>query len=115
MRPGKIALLVLGALSALIGFGLTGGGGILLWAHATQRDAGGYYQSSTERFETPTHALTSEHIDLRADLRDGDWAAFDDIGTARSSLGQLPRRRSSSASPGTQTSSGSCPPARTTS
>ena len=83
MRPGKIVLLVVGILAALVSLGLALGGGALVWAHATQRDAAGYYKTSTERLETPTYALTSERIDLGADVAQHDWTPFDNIGTAR--------------------------------
>ncbi len=82
MRPGKVVLLVLGGLSAFVGLVVAGGGGTVVWVHATQRDGTGYYTTPTHRFETPTYALTSEHLDLGADVR-GEWALLDDIGTAR--------------------------------
>ena len=83
MRPHKVVLLVLGSLAALLGLALTAAGGVLVGIHATQRDADGYYTSSTERFETPTYALTSEDIQLGADPEGRDWGPLRDIGTAR--------------------------------
>jgi hypothetical protein len=41
MRPGKIALLVMGVLIGLVGLGLASGSGALLLLGATQRDAAG--------------------------------------------------------------------------
>lgn len=91
MRPYKVVLLVLGSIAALLGLALTAAGGVLVGIHATQRDAGGYYTTSTERFETPTYALTSEDIQLHVDADGRDWGPLGDIGTARiearSSLG----------------------------
>ena len=52
MSGGRIALLVVGSLLALIGLGAAAGGGVLLWAHETQRDADGYFTTSTERLRS---------------------------------------------------------------
>ena len=65
MRPAKVVSLVLGSLAALLALGLAIGGVALLSLHATQRDDG-FYTTSSERFETPTYALTSEQVDLGA-------------------------------------------------
>lgn len=82
MRPGKIVLAVFGALTALVALGLAIAGGALTWIHTTERDDDGYYMTSTERFETPTYALTSGHIDLGADVWGSDWEPLGDV-TAR--------------------------------
>ena len=68
MRPGKIVLLVLGAITALVALGLVIAGGALTWIHTAERDDAGYYTTPTERFETPTYALRSGHVDLGADV-----------------------------------------------
>jgi len=60
MRPAKIALIVVGALVALAGFGFTAAGATLVWAHATLRDATEFYTTTTQRFQTDTYALTSQ-------------------------------------------------------
>jgi hypothetical protein len=83
MRPQKVVVLVIGSIAALIGLALTAAGGVLVGIHATQRDDGGYYTSSTERFETPTYALTSEDIQLHVDADGRDWAPLRNIGTVR--------------------------------
>lgn len=83
MRPHKVVLLVLGSIGALLGLALTAAGGVLVGIHATQRDGDGYYTTSTERFETPTYALTSEDIQLHVDADGRDWGPLGDIGTAR--------------------------------
>jgi hypothetical protein len=59
MRTTRIVALVAGALAALLALGLLAGGGVLLWAHATQRDGDGYYTA-------PTGALRD--ADLRGDV-----------------------------------------------
>lgn len=71
MRPGRIAALIFGVIIALIAFGLVAGGGVLTWAHATQRDAEGFLTSPNYRLETPRYALSSEAVDIAA--LPGDW------------------------------------------
>ncbi len=82
MSAGRIVLLVVGSLLALIGLGLAAGGGTIVWANETQRDADGYFTTSTERFSTTTYALTSDQVDLGAEH--ARWA---------SDLGDLARVR----------------------
>jgi len=82
MSGGRIALVILGALAALVGFGLLMAGAVAGWAHSTQRDDDGFYRSGAHRLETTTHAITSDRIDLGAGVEEGDWVPFDDIGTA---------------------------------
>ena len=80
-RAARIALLVTGALSALIAVGLLAGSGLALLADS-QKDADGYHSTGTERFATETHALASDNLDV--DL-DGAESILDDgaLGTAR--------------------------------
>jgi hypothetical protein len=66
MTGGKIALLVTGVVLAFIGFALAAGGGAMLWAHSTQRDAEGYVTSPRYQFQTEGYALTAEQIHLGA-------------------------------------------------
>jgi hypothetical protein len=65
-RPaaGRIALTVIGGALVVLSLVLGAVGGILLWAHTTQRDADGFFTSDAERLETVTYAITSEEIDL---------------------------------------------------
>ena len=79
---GAIVLIVVGALLALAGLGVGAGGGLLTWAHATQRDSQGFYTTPTERLETTTYAITSDAVDLG---RAGDDTPFDlgDLATFR--------------------------------
>ena len=69
---GSIVLTVVGALLVVIALVLGAVGGVLVWAHATQRDADGYFTSDTGRIETLSHAITSEEIDLGARPGAGD-------------------------------------------
>lgn len=61
---GRITALVAGVLLALVSVGLLGGGGTVLWADTTQRDAAGYLTTSAHEFATAGSALASERIDL---------------------------------------------------
>lgn len=76
MKPARIISLVIGSLLVLVGFGLLAGGGVLFWALGTQRDDAGYFTTSTQRFTTDSHALTSDKIDLGDPGPNafGDWA-----------------------------------------
>jgi hypothetical protein len=42
VSAGRIALLVTGCIVALLSLALLAGGGVLVWAHTTQRDDDGY-------------------------------------------------------------------------
>ncbi len=64
MRPAKIVAIVVGAILVLIGLALLAPGGFLLWAHGTQRDADGFYESSTRVLATDGYALATLDVDL---------------------------------------------------
>ena len=81
MRPGKIALAVVGALVALIAVGLIAGGGGLLWAYGTQRNADGFFTSPTATLSTDGYGLASTEIDLGS--RPGDWFPSGRLATVR--------------------------------
>jgi hypothetical protein len=78
MSGSRIALLIIGVLLALVGFGSAVGGAGMLWADSTQRGPDGYLESPTWSLETGDHAVTTEHIDLGAPTRD-DWLWFRDF------------------------------------
>jgi hypothetical protein len=71
MRPGKIVLLVVGVILALVAFGFLVGGGSLVWAYSTQRDAAGYFTTDAETLASRSYAVTSQSIELGA--KPGDW------------------------------------------
>ncbi|WP_217922104.1 DUF4389 domain-containing protein [Miltoncostaea oceani] len=73
MSGGRIVLLVVGSLLALIGLGAAAGGGALLWAHETQRDADGYFTTDTGRLASTGYAIVSDEIDLGAEWDDTSW------------------------------------------
>ena len=82
MRPGKLVLVIAGALIALLGGAFALGGGALLLAHTTQRDAAGFYTTSAERFFTPNYALTS-NVDLGQKPGEHDWDPLHHLATVR--------------------------------
>ena len=79
---GSVLLIVVGALLSLVAFGVAAAGGAFLWAHGTQRDAGGYYTTPTEQFETTSYAITSDAIDLGSAGRE-DPQSLGDLATVR--------------------------------
>jgi len=66
MSAGRVVLIVLGGIGVLVGLALLAGGGFLLWADRTQREDG-YLTTPTERFATPTYALTRTRLEADAD------------------------------------------------
>ncbi|MBN1321919.1 MAG: hypothetical protein JXA87_13900 [Thermoleophilia bacterium] len=64
MRPLKIVSIVVGAILVLIGLGLIVPGGLLLWAHGTQRDDSGFFESSSRVMSTNGYAIATPDIDL---------------------------------------------------
>lgn len=63
MRPGRIVMLVLGTLSALLGLGLLAGSGAVGWANYQQRD-NGFFTTPVQRFAANSYALTSPRLDV---------------------------------------------------
>src|SRR6266540_1502017 len=63
VSAGRVTLIVLGSIGVLFGLALMAGGGFLLWADRTQRDDG-YLTTASERFATPTYALTRTRLEL---------------------------------------------------
>jgi len=75
---GRVLLLVLGALAALIGAAILVGGAAMLWVDQTKRDDTGYLNTSTEQFVTRSYALTSDPFDIQ--LGDGrSWFVDEDV------------------------------------
>jgi hypothetical protein len=83
MRAGKVILVVVGSLLTLVGLGVTAGGGTLIWAHATQRDAGGFFNTPSDLLATPTYALTAS-VDFGTHASQADvWVPVHPAGTVR--------------------------------
>jgi hypothetical protein len=75
-------MVVIGSLLVLVSLALLAVGGVMTWAHATQRDDDGFFATGDHRFETLTHAITSDQIDLGTD-RGGRWSDIGDLATVR--------------------------------
>jgi hypothetical protein len=74
VSAGRVILIVLGAIGVLFGLAVLAGGGFLLWADRTQREDG-YLTTPTERFSTPTYALTRTRLDV--ETNGADWVLND--------------------------------------
>ena len=70
MSAGRVILIILGSIGVLFGLALLAGGGFLLWADRTQRDDG-YLTTPTERYVTPTYALTRSRLEV--DTEGAKW------------------------------------------
>src|SRR5271166_2099506 len=64
---GRIAMIVVGSLLALIALGVIAGGAYGLWLHTTQR-SDGYVMTSSERFATGGYALATRTLDISSDV-----------------------------------------------
>ena len=72
MKVGRIVMIVVGSLLALIGFALLAGGTAGLIAYATQR-TDGFFQTGEVRLASPTYAITSDRVDLESEPGEADW------------------------------------------
>ncbi len=81
MSPGKIVMVVIGVVLALLSFALVVGGATLLWAYGTQRDADGFFTTRTYELSTEWHAITTEDLEFGADP--GDWWPSNDVATLK--------------------------------
>ena len=75
MSAGRVVLIVLGSIGVLFGLAVLAGGGFLLWADRTQREDG-YLTTPTERFATPTYALTRSRLEV--DTEGAKWVLNED-------------------------------------
>jgi hypothetical protein len=78
---GRVVLLVLGTIAAIVAFGLLAGGCALVAVDQTKRDDDGFIMSPREDFSTPTYAIVSESADL--DTEGAEWALDTFLGTVR--------------------------------
>ncbi|MDQ1593703.1 MAG: hypothetical protein QOH40_259, partial [Arthrobacter pascens] len=80
MKPGRMVMLVLGTLSALLGLGLVAAAAGTGWLNIQQRDEG-FFTSSTERFEASSNAITSVGVDIMVGQRLPDVIPSDTAGS----------------------------------
>ena len=86
MKVGRIVMIVVGSLLALIGFGLLAAGAAGVAAYATQR-TDGFFQAGEVRLASPTYAITSDRVDLESEPGETDWLVDRGaLGTVRLSL-----------------------------
>jgi hypothetical protein len=78
---GRIAGLVFSSIAALIGLAFLFGGLALIAVHGFARDDDGYYSSDKEELRSPGYAITTDEIDLGADVAEDVPA--DLLGTLR--------------------------------
>ncbi len=78
---GRIVLLVLGSIAALLAFGTLAGGCALVALDQTQRDDDGFLMSPSEELSTPAYAIVSESAEL--DTSGAEWARDTFLGTVR--------------------------------
>jgi hypothetical protein len=74
MTPGKITLVALGGIAAVVASGLVAAGGFFVWVDQAKQDDDGYLSTGTALVSTPTHALASESLDVDSDA---DWLLDD--------------------------------------
>jgi Domain of unknown function (DUF4389) len=75
-RVAGVVMVVIGSVLALMTLGLVAGGGFLMWADQTQRDASGYLTSGTGPVSAPAYAIATPSLDLNFDGR--GWPADQD-------------------------------------
>jgi hypothetical protein len=80
-RAGRVALVVTGAIAALVAFAMLVGGCAIVAIDQTQRDDEGFLMSPNEDFSTSTYAISSESADV--DLEGAEWAVKGFLGTVR--------------------------------
>ena len=72
-NAARTAFLLGGMFAATVGIGAGIGGGALVWAHSTQRDAAGFYSTSAERLTSSSFAMTSPDLDFGTNGNEARW------------------------------------------
>ena len=78
---GRVVLIVVGSIAAVLAFGLLAGGCALVAVDQTLRDDDGFLMSPSEDFRTATYAIVSESADIDTD--GAEWALDAFLGTVR--------------------------------
>ncbi|MDQ0862462.1 DUF4389 domain-containing protein [Arthrobacter globiformis] len=63
MKPGRMVMLVLGTIAALLGLGLLAGAAGVGWLNFQQRDEG-YFTTQSHRFDAASSAITTAGLDV---------------------------------------------------
>ncbi|HEX6254655.1 MAG TPA: DUF4389 domain-containing protein [Euzebyales bacterium] len=80
MTATRVTVIVLGAISGLIGLALVAAGLALLVFDAAGQDDDGYFTSPSYQLSTDGYAITSEDIDLRVEADPAGWVPdFGDV------------------------------------
>ncbi len=74
MRPGRIIALAIGCLLVLPALALLLGGAVIGLGYAFGRDDDGYFQTTLDRIETATVAVSAEDLDFASDPGTPGWA-----------------------------------------
>jgi hypothetical protein len=90
MTASRIALIVVGGLTALIALMFLLSGLVFAWAHLAERTDDGYFMTRYEEVATPGYALVSDNLDV--DASTPGWL-LDQVGEVR--ISARPRRGSS--------------------
>jgi hypothetical protein len=85
MSTGRIAAVIVGAIIGIVAIGFLIGGGFLIWANETQRDADGFFTTDEVALSTEAYALVSEEVDLGS--RPGEWFPSGRLATVRVEVG----------------------------
>lgn len=80
MKPGRMVMLVLGTLAALLGLGLLAGAAGVGWLNFQQRDEG-YFTTQSHRFDAASAAITSAGMDVMVSGRLPDVIPSDTAGS----------------------------------
>ena len=78
---GRVVLIAVGVIAALLSLGLLAGGTALVVVDQTQRDEDGFLMSPSEDFSTATYAIVSESVDV--DIGGSEGAARAILGDVR--------------------------------
>jgi hypothetical protein len=78
---GRVVLIAVGVIAALLSLGLLAGGTALVVVDQTQRDEDGFLMSPSEDFSTATYAIVSESVDV--DIGGSEDAARAILGDVR--------------------------------
>lgn len=73
MSAGRIVAVIAGVVIGLLAIGFLVGGVFLTVGYAVTAEDDGYFDTSPQRFGTPTYAVTTEEADLSADPAPPDW------------------------------------------